>query len=172
MSKKVLAIFVLLLAASGIGYAVSLPADRDNEYQTQEVSKSAAQDQPKPQGNESVDMSGKQLTTLPDSVLAQTGIRELDLSNNQLTSLPDDISRLSSLEALNVENNRLTTLPASIGQLRNLKSADFSNNRLTSLPDELGNLAGLDSLNLSGYQGSSESVELLKAKLPNTQIKI
>ena len=118
-----------------------------------------------------VDLSGQQLTTLPESVLNQTDITSLNLSNNQLTTLPPGISKLTNLKILNVENNRLVTLPAEVGQLKNLQTADFSNNRLTSLPPELGNLTQLESLNLTSYKGSPSDIDQLKTKLTNTQIK-
>lgn len=120
--------------------------------------------------NKSVDLSGKQLTALPESLLSQTSVTSLNLSNNQLTNL-NGIEKLVNLETLNVENNRLESLPAGIGQLKKLKNADFSNNRLTSLPAELGSLTQLSTLNLGDYKGAASDIELLQTKLPNTEIK-
>jgi Leucine-rich repeat (LRR) protein len=161
-SKLILGLIVIVLVAFGAGYFISHhhkagPISQNNSTY---VSK-----------GKTVDLSGQQLTTLPESVLNQTDITNLNLSNNQLTSLPAGISKLTNLQILNVENNRLVTLPAEIGQLKKLQTADFSNNRLTSLPPQLGNLTQLKSLKLSGYKGSPRDIEQLKTMLPNTQIR-
>jgi Leucine-rich repeat (LRR) protein len=118
-----------------------------------------------------LDMSGKQLTSLPSDITNQTDVTNLNLSNNQLTTLPTTIANMSRLEVLNIENNRLESLPAEIGKLTALKQLDLSNNRLMSLPTELGNLTQLQSLNLDGYKGSQSDIEQLKVKLSHTNIK-
>jgi Leucine-rich repeat (LRR) protein len=158
--KLIFPLIGIILLAIGLGYFIghhnkSIPTNQNTNV-------SASQ---------SVDLSGQQLTTIPESVLKQTNITNLNLSNNQLTTLPAGIANLTNLKVLNVENNRLITIPAEIGQLKNLQVADFSNNRLTSLPSELGNLTQLKSLNLSDYKGPASDIDQLKTRLPNTQIK-
>ena len=169
MTKKttVLIIALLVLAAFGTGYFIhktsgTVPASDQRSQTTTPRQESTGT---------TVDLSGQQLTAIPESVLSRTDITSLNLSNNQLTTLPAGIEKLTNLEVLNIENNRLESLPAEIGLLKKLRVADFSNNRLTSLPAELGNLTGLQSLNLNGYKSSPNDIDQLRAKLPNTEIK-
>lgn len=186
MSKKIILIFLTILISLGLGYLISNQSQKDKPGNDVSVSRSNVK---------TLDLSGQQLTTLPDSVLNQTDVTVLNLSNNQLTSLPAGIARLINLEILNIENNRLegklpeeigdlknlkeirsnnnrmSGIPAAIGQLSKLEVADFSNNRLVGLPLELGNLSQLKLLDLSGYNSSASDLQEIKAKLTNTQIK-
>jgi Leucine-rich repeat (LRR) protein len=139
MRKNFVIAIIAILLAFGVGYSIS---QQDSAKPNNQALSPSSTDSGK-----TVDLSGQQLTTLPDSVLSQTDITVLNISNNQLTSL-DGIGKLTKLEKLNVENNRLETVPADIEQLKNLKEADFSNNRLTS-----------------------SDIQQLKSKLSNTDIK-
>lgn len=164
MSKNTLVAFftVVALIAFGGGYTLS------------RSKKDSGANKPAPavsSGDKTVDLSGQQLTEIPESVLGQSDITSLNLSNNQLVTLPANINKLTNLQVLNVENNRLVSLPPQIGGLPKLRSADFSNNRLESLPPELGNLTGLQSLNLGGYKGPTNDIDQLKMRLPNVNIK-
>ena len=94
-----------------------------------------------------------QLTELPDSLWKLTQLTDLNLSHNQLTTLPDSLlAQLTQLTVLNLASNQLTALPDSLGQLTQLKSLDLSINQLTTLPDSLGQLTQLQSLALSSNQ--------------------
>lgn len=162
MSRNIaIVVAVLVVSAFGAGYAFNKNNDDKPTVSTQASNTSG----------KSVDLSGKQLTTIPESVLNQTDITSLNLSNNQLVTLPPGIGKLVNLEVLNVENNRLESLPSELGQLVKLKSADFSNNRILTLPSELGTLGQLESLNLDGYKGPQSDITQLKSVLQNTEIK-
>ena len=159
----VVLIILIVLVASGTGYHIT----RQNDNKTAPQNSNNTPDGT----SKTLDLSGQQLTTIPESVLDQIDITSLNLSNNQLVTLPPGIGKMTNLKVLNVENNRLVTLPVEIGQLKNLTSADFSNNRLASLPPELGTLTQLKSLNLDGYKSSQSDIDELKVKLPNTEIR-
>lgn len=168
MQKRIITIALLvLLGAIGLGYFISQnlsdPKMDNTQTSSNEVSRVS--------GGKSLDLSGQQLTSLPDSVTSQTDITSLNLSNNQLTTLPASIGYMTNLETLNIENNRLESLPPEIGLLKNLKNANFSNNRLTSLPAELGELTGLKILDLGGYKASMSDIDQLKSILNSTEIK-
>lgn len=75
------------------------------------------------------------LTELPRAVftLADT-LEVLDLSGNQLTSLPDDLPRLHKLRVVFASNNHFTTLPAVLGQCKALTMIGFKANAISNVP--------------------------------------
>ncbi len=101
---------------------------------------------------QSLDVSGNQLTALPESLGQLRKLQSIDVSSNQLTALPESLGELAELQSLDVSGNRLTALPKSLGQLTQLQSLDVSGNQLTALPKSLGQLAQLQSLDVSGNQ--------------------
>lgn len=58
----------------------------------------------------------------------------LNLSGNQLTELPDDLSRLTKLRVLFCSENRFTELPEVLSSCQNLKMVGFKSNRINSVP--------------------------------------
>lgn len=97
-----------------------------------------------------LNLSDNQLTQLPDRLGQLTQLRRLDLWNNQLRELPDSIGQLTQLEYLDISNNQLMDVPEPIGQLRQLQGLSLLENQLTQLPEFIKQLTQLYSLNLSG----------------------
>lgn len=58
-------------------------------------------------GEQRLDLSGLQLTELPDSLWQLTHLIDLDLSENLLTDVPEAIGRFTNLDFLNLSENRL-----------------------------------------------------------------
>jgi Leucine-rich repeat (LRR) protein len=52
-------------------------------------------------------------------------VRELDLSRRQLTSLPISLEDHADLEVLRLDDNALTMLPATLGSLTGLDASEF-----------------------------------------------
>jgi internalin A len=100
------------------------------------------------EGVTELDLSGKGITALPESIGQLVNLQILDLSSNQLSSLPDSIKQLVNLQILSLSNNHLESLPESIGQLVNLQILSLGNNHLESLPNTIGQLINLESLYL------------------------
>ena len=106
----------------------------------------------------------------------------LDLSGNQLSALPDDLPRLHKLRVIFCSDNPFTELPEVLGQCPQLSMVGFKANRiahvspkalppllrwliltdnaLTHLPAEIGQCTRLQKLMLAGNQLHSLPVEL------------
>ncbi len=165
MSKKVIGIVLAVLLVFGGAYFISKQNNSNGSSKTP-VGTSKSQT-----SGTTLDLSGQQLTSLPESVLNRADVTVLNLSNNQLTSLSAGIGTLTNLEVLNVENNRLQTFPPEISQLKHLQEILANNNRMTSLPTELGTMTWLKLLDISGNNIPANDLNQIKAKLPNTQVK-
>lgn len=126
----------------------------------------------RPTSGPTLDLSGRGLTAIPSDVFSRTDLETLNLSNNALTGAPQaEIRHLQNLKVLNLSANNLTGLPAELGQLRKLEILDASNNRLTGLPLELGNLTQLRVLDVTGNNYSTQDLDQIAARLPNTEIR-
>jgi hypothetical protein len=75
------------------------------------------------------------LKTFPAEIydLADT-LEILDLSGNELSSLPDDFHRLHKLRILFCSDNQFTELPAVLGQCPQLSMVGFKANKIRSVP--------------------------------------
>ncbi len=58
----------------------------------------------------------------------------LDLSGNELSALPDDLPRLHRLRILFCSSNRFTELPAVLGQCSQLRTVGFKSNQISHVP--------------------------------------
>jgi len=119
-----------------------------------------------------LDLSGRGLAAIPLEIFSRTHLLRLDLSHNKLTGAPQSqIGQLKNLVSLDLSNNSLTGLPAELGQLSTLEVLNVSNNRLTGLPMELQNLTQLRVFDISGNPYSSQDLDQIAKKLPNTEIR-
>lgn len=126
-------------------------------------------------GAQSVRLVNLGLTEFPQALFALAETLEvLDLSGNQLTSLPDDLQRLRKLRILFCSNNPFTHLPVALGDCEHLEMVGFkaceiaqvserslparlrwlilTDNQLSELPAELGQRPRLQKLMLSCNQ--------------------
>ncbi|MHA2182868.1 MAG: leucine-rich repeat domain-containing protein, partial [Promethearchaeota archaeon] len=87
-----------------------------------------------------LNLCGKGLAYLPESISQLKLLQTLDLRNNNLNELPESIGKLKFLEELIVHDNALQSIPDSIGNLTNLGILHLDNNDLTTLPDTICNL--------------------------------
>ena len=74
---------------------------------------------------------------------------ELDLSGRQLSKVPEAVTYLKDLEILELDRNILTELPTSINKLKNLTRLYLNENQLTYLPDSIGDLKELRKPNVN-----------------------
>ncbi len=77
------------------------------------------------------------LTEFPREILDLADSLEiLNLSGNQLSSLPDDLPRLHKLRIIFCSDNLFTELPAVLGQCKILTMVGFKANQISRVPDE------------------------------------
>ncbi|MBE9140793.1 leucine-rich repeat domain-containing protein [Nodosilinea sp. LEGE 07088] len=89
-----------------------------------------------------------QLTMVPKELGHLVNLTHLFLHQNQLTEAPKELGRLGNLTQLHLHQNHLTTVPKELGDLTNLIILDLSRNSLTAVPKELGSLTNLTHLYL------------------------
>ena len=78
---------------------------------------------------ETLDLSGFQLTSVPQKISTFSSLKTLQLADNSITDF-SNLSSLTGLENLNISGNQLQTIPTEINTLINLISLDLSNNLL------------------------------------------
>ena len=77
------------------------------------------------------------LTQFPKALYALAETLEiLDLSGNQLTTLPDDLTRFARLRILFASSNPFTELPRVLGQMPQLEMVGFKACRITHVPHD------------------------------------
>ncbi len=85
-----------------------------------------------------LNLSSMDLTQVPPEIFSLSKpVVHLNLSGNQLTTLPDQFEKLPRLQILNLHNNQLKELPASMGSLPALTSIELGKNKFKSLPPVL-----------------------------------
>ena len=100
----------------------------------------------------------------------------LDLSGNQLTALPDDLSRLHKLRVIFCSDNPFTEVPEVLGQCAELNMVGFKANRITqvspkALPPKLRWLILTDNALTSLPAAIGECVQLQKLMLAGNQLR-
>lgn len=123
---------------------------------------------------EILDLSGNELTELPEDFFKFSKLRILFLSNNKFTVFPSVLSKLKHLDIVGLKANKInhipenavpislrwliltdniiTQLPASIGLCTTLQKVMLAGNALTTLPDEMANCVHIELLRISANQ--------------------
>ncbi|WP_223159281.1 leucine-rich repeat-containing protein kinase family protein [Vibrio sp. Y2-5] len=103
---------------------------------------------------EILDLTGNQLSSLPNNLEQLTKLRVIFCSQNRFKQLPTVLGRCSSLSMVGFKSNQITDVPAASlpPQLRWLILTD---NRVQSLPENIGQCSKLQKLMLAGNQLSS-----------------
>ena len=123
---------------------------------------------------EVLDLSGNQLTTLPDELTRFTQLRILFASNNPFTELPRVLGRMPQLEMVGFKacqirdvpadslppplrwliltDNQIGELPETLGNRPRLQKLMLACNQLSALPHSLAQCDKLELLRISGNQ--------------------
>ena len=98
------------------------------------------------------DLSWRELTDVPESVLRTTSLQALVMAHNRLEELPDALGMMCNLRVLDVSNNLLPAIPHAFSTLVHLQEINWAHNRMrnttrethqseeTCIPKEVGYL--------------------------------
>ena len=123
---------------------------------------------------EILDLSGNQLSTLPDDLPRLHKLRVIFCSDNPFTELPEVLGQCQQLSMVGFKANRIshvspkalppllrwliltdnaiTSLPAEIGRCTQMQKLMLAGNKLQALPRELANCSRLELLRISANQ--------------------
>lgn len=100
---------------------------------------------------EILDLSGNELTSLPDDLPRLHKLRILFCSDNAFTQMPEVLGRCSQLSMVGFKANRILSVPADALPPA-LRWLILTDNQISELPPELGRCTQLQKLMLSGNQ--------------------
>ncbi|MEN9355621.1 MAG: hypothetical protein RL318_2946 [Fibrobacterota bacterium] len=98
---------------------------------------------------EVLDLSGNELSDLPDAFEQMRALKILFLSKNRFEHVPEVLARLPNLEMIGFKSNRIATLSPTCLPPRT-RWLILTDNILEDLPDTLGDLPRLQKLMLAG----------------------
>lgn len=133
-----------------------------------------------------LDLSGNQLTDLPDDFWKFQNLRILFLSNNDFAVFPEVLGKMKNLDIVGFKankikavpedsipenlrwliltDNEINELPASIGKCKRLQKVMLAGNKLTRLPEEMVHCKRVELLRISANQ--LEAIPQWLFKLP------
>ncbi|TGL58120.1 leucine-rich repeat domain-containing protein [Leptospira ognonensis] len=123
------------------------------------------------QGEKILNLSKKELGTLPANIELLQSVEELTLQYDSLTSIPAELGNLKSLRILNLFGNPIESLPDSLGNLENLEILLLGRSKLKTVPGFVTKLKKLKTLALdeTALEFSEADVELI-SQIPNLEI--
>lgn len=95
-----------------------------------------------------VDLSRRDLNSIPSELAQKQQIEKLILFRNQIDTLPAFIGGMDSLKKLSLKSNKLVYLDSNAMDLPSLKELDLRFNRLENIPDAFTGMLDLEVLDL------------------------
>jgi Leucine-rich repeat (LRR) protein len=187
-------IAVLIVLVLGLGSFIVYDKTKSDDVSTTATTSTDGQSTTKTKASNTLDLNDKGITAVGPDIYGKTNTTTLILSNNSIQTLPSEMGKMTKLKVFKIDHNRLdgsligeirmmplktldvsynnmTGMPAEIGQLNKLETLNYSYNNITGLPNELSNLKNnLKEFNLTGNPLSQDTLNKIKAELPNTTI--
>lgn len=110
-----------------------------------------------------LDLSGRELPSIPDEIAELTGVQVVDLSGNHIRELNPALFELDAVKELNVSENRLREIPEGIASMTGLQTLYLSSNWFAEFPRALGQLSHLRKLDLTRDHGTTTAIPLTEA---------
>ena len=106
-----------------------------------------------------IDLSDKNLSSIPTGVFKLTNLEFLFLWDNSLwdLSINSKINNLSNLKLLDLANNNFSYIDSNITDLANLETLSLTNNNISNIYSDISNLTNLKTLYLTNNNLSSIS---------------
>ncbi len=108
---------------------------------------------------EVLDLSGNNLSALPDSITELKKLKVIFFQKNKFTEFPKILAKLPALEMIGFKSNAIRTVPEDAFPL-SLKWLILTNNKIQKLPKSIGNCKFLRKCALAGNQ-----IEVLPAEM-------
>lgn len=123
------------------------------------------------QNEKILNLSKKEIGTLPANIKLLQSAEELTLQYDSLTSIPPELGNLRSLRILNLFGNPIESLPDTLGNLENLEVLLLGRSKIKAVPAFVTKLKKLKTLALdeTDMEFSEADVELI-SQIPNLQI--
>lgn len=81
-----------------------------------------------------LNLSGKNLSVLPENVFEYPNLTKLVLSNNRIKVIPKEILKLKKLRVLDLSNNEICVLQSSVFKLPKLRTLNVYGNKIKKFP--------------------------------------
>lgn len=86
-----------------------------------------------------LNLSGCDLTEVPDNIYDYPNLTKLILSNNKITSIPKEIRKLKKLKVLDLANNEISVLQSAVFYLPKLSTLNLYGNNIKKFPKQIYN---------------------------------
>lgn len=84
-----------------------------------------------------LNLSGKNLTAIPENVFDYPNLTKLILSNNRIKVIPKEILKLKKLKVLDLANNEIMVLHSSVFKLPKLRTLNVYGNKIKKFPKQI-----------------------------------
>lgn len=99
-----------------------------------------------------LDLTGRDLKSLPKNFYKFRELRHLILNENKLQSIPEEIFILKNLETLELSGNKIFHISEGLQSLMNLQRLDLSSNSIDDIPEWVWSFGSLRHLQLSNNE--------------------
>lgn len=110
----------------------------------------------------SIDLSHRKLTEIPDWVFDKKNTTTLDLSHNSISEIDERILDLENLETIILESNSFKEFPKVLFKIKKLEILDISNNQLRVIDKNIKSIIEIKHLSLRNCQLESIPNEISK----------